>query len=154
MYMYISRKTLIFLNFCRTRFSSCRKLETYLLLRSRWAYTHRLWAIDRENINIYNRWNRLMVLYESDKDQTFIKSFIILSFVQTVQMFECFWSDAQFFGKKNLVTIYHRRLKELLPELTQRIKEWNGKDYIIKLKLRDTFQTIPPQHTCALWWLK
>ena len=96
-----------------------------------------------------------MVLYESDKDQTFIKSFIILSFVQTVQMFECLNSGQydrmrNFSGKKNLVTIYHRRLKELLPELTQRIKEWNGKDYIIKLKLRDTFQTIPPQHTCAL----
>ena len=105
MYMYISRKTLIFLNFCRTRFSSCRKLETYLLLRSQWAYTHRLWAIDRENINIYNRWNRLMVLYESDKDQTFIKSFIILSFVQTVQMFECLNSGQydrmrNFLGKK------------------------------------------------------
>lgn len=29
----------------------------------------------------------------------------------------------------------------------QIIKEWNGKDYIIKLKLRHTFQTIPLQHT-------
>lgn len=97
----------------------------------------------------------MLVLYESDKDQTFIKSFIILSFVQTVQMFECLNSGQydrmrNFFGKK-LVYIYlhNRRLKELLPKLTQIIKEWNGKDYIIKLKLRHTFQTIPLQHTRA-----
>ena len=61
------------------------------------------------------------------------------------------------FGKKNLVTIYlhlhNRRLKELLPELTQRIKEWKGKDYI-KLKLRDTFQTIPLQHTLCFMMIK
>ena len=46
-----------------------------------------------------------MVLYESDKDQTFIKPFIILSFVQTVQMFECLNSGQydrmrNFSGKK------------------------------------------------------
>ena len=98
----------------------------------------------------------MLVLYESDKDQTFIKSFMIISFVQTVQMFECLNSGQydrmrNFSEKKNLVAIYlylhKRRLKELLPERTQRIKEWNGKDYIIKLKLGDTFQTIPLQHT-------
>lgn len=68
-------------------------------------------------------------------------------------MFECLNSGQydrmrNFFGKK-LVYIYlhNRRLKELLPKLTQIIKEWNGKDYIIKLKLRHTFQTIPLQHT-------
>ena len=58
---------------------------------------------------------------------------------------------AIFLEKKISIYLYlhNRRLKELLPELTQRIKEWNGKDYIIKLKLRDTFQTIPLQHNCA-----